>query len=251
MSKFPERWVLLPRPRPAARLTLLCFPFAGGGTAAYREWPKALPPEVEVGLVQLPGRERRLQEAPMTSLTALVETLAEQLSPVLSERPFAFFGHSMGALICYELARHLQSEYGLAPAHLFLSAHRAPSVPRRTALIHHLPDDAFKARLLELNGTPAEVMEHEELMALLLPLFRADFTLCETYQPTAPVPLDLPISVFGGLSDPEMPEPDLAPWRDFTRGPFSLRMYPGDHFYLKAAQPELWQAILQDLKAAL
>ncbi len=175
-----ECWLRSPKPNPQASLRLFCFPYVGGGALIFRTWPNSLPATAEVCPVELPGRGTRLKETPFTRLLPLVQALAQALLPHL-DKPFAFFGHSMGALISFELTRQLRRLYGLVPLHLFVSAHRAPQLPDPDPPIHTLPEAEFMEELRCLNGTPKEVLEQPELMELMLPILRADFALCETY----------------------------------------------------------------------
>ncbi|HVF60151.1 MAG TPA: thioesterase domain-containing protein [Thermoanaerobaculia bacterium] len=238
-------WLAYREIDPRARLRLFCFPYAGGGASAYRAWGAALPTGIEVCPVQLPGREGRLREPPFTRMGPLVEALAGALP--LADLPFAFFGHSLGALVAYELARALRRRGGPEPLALLLAGRRGPRRPPREEPIHELPDAEFMARLRELNGTPEEVLEHGELMALLLPLLRADFALHETWELRPEEPLAIGVSAFGGLADPEVTREDLEDWRGETRGRFRLRMLPGDHFFLHSERALLTEAVARDL----
>ncbi|HEX5761015.1 MAG TPA: thioesterase domain-containing protein [Thermoanaerobaculia bacterium] len=238
-------WLAYREINPRARLRLFCFPYAGGGASAYRGWGADLPSTIEVCPVQLPGREGRLREPPPTRIEPLVAELAGALP--LADVPFAFFGHSLGALVAYELARALRRRGGPEPLHLLLSGRRGPRVPGREEPIHELPEAEFLARLRELNGTPEEVLGHGELMALLLPLLRADFALHETWTHRPEEPLAAGISVFGGLGDPEVTREDLEDWRGETRGRFRLRLFPGDHFFLHSARGLVAEAVARDL----
>lgn len=224
---------------------LFCFPYAGGGASSFRLWPNALPPGVNVCPVQLPGRENRLGEAPFTRLEPLVQTLDRLLRPYL-DRPFAFFGHSMGALIAFELAHRL-GQNTLGPIRLFVSGHSAPQIPRRRPPIHQLPDSELVEALRDFGGTPEAVLQHPELMELLLPTLRADFSVVETYVYSPHEPLACPISVFGGLQDSEVSRDDLNVWCDQTRSSCTVRMFPGNHFFLHGAQDLLLRAVAQDL----
>jgi medium-chain acyl-[acyl-carrier-protein] hydrolase len=241
-----EQWVVRPQPQPHARLRLFCFPYAGGGASIYRTWPKDLPPEVEVLAIQLPGREIRLHEPALTQLEPLLTILAEVLMPYLTT-PFVFFGHSLGALISFELSRRLCQLGQRLPLHLFASGRAAPQIPDPTPPMCYLPEPEFIAELRRLNGTPEEVLRHDELRTLMLPLLRADFMINETYRYTLGPPLDCPISAFGGLSDHIVCEADLAAWQAQTSSTFTLRMFPGDHFFLRVVQADLLRAIQQDL----
>ncbi len=241
-----DPWIAFRKPRPRARLRLLCFPYAGGGALAYRDWVELLPDEIDVLPVQLPGRERRLRETPFTRVEPLVEAAAPHLSAYL-DLPYAIFGHSMGALIGYEVAQWLRRERGLEPSHLLVSARRAPQLPPDPDEYYKLPHDELIERLREINGTPAEVLEHPELMELMLPLLRADFELNETYRPTAHPTLGCPVAAVGGLEDDEVPRDKLAAWSEVTTGPFQLRMFSGDHFYLNGQRDRLLEAVAREL----
>jgi medium-chain acyl-[acyl-carrier-protein] hydrolase len=241
-----ERWLAYREVNPRARLRLFCFPYAGGGASAYRGWAAALPADVEVCPVQLPGRESRLREPAIDRPEPLIQALADALQAHFS-LPFAFFGHSMGAMLAFELTRELRRRGGPLPLHLFVSGRRAPQVPAREPDIHDLPEPEFLAKLRELNGTPEEVLQHAELMRLLLPVLRADFAVNETYVFHPEEPLDLGISGFGGLGDAEVSREDIVPWSEHARGAFRLRMLPGDHFFLHSARDLLTEAVARDL----
>ncbi len=251
MSATPaDRWLAFRTPRPQARLRLFCFPYAGGAASIYRVWPQQLPAEVEVCPVQLPGRESRLRESPFRRVGLMVETLAQALSPHLG-LPFAFFGHSMGGLIAFELARQLRRLGLPGPLVLIASGRRAPHVPDEDPPIHDLPEPEFIEELRRLNGTPEEVLAHPELLQLLIPLLRADFEVNETYVYQPEEPLTCPIAALGGLGDQDVPREHVEAWREHTRGDFVLRMFPGDHFFIHSAQRPVLDAVSQDLLRAL
>jgi medium-chain acyl-[acyl-carrier-protein] hydrolase len=205
-----------------------------------------LPASVEVCPVQVPGRETRFREPAFTRLPPLIEALAESLRPYL-DRPFAFFGHSLGALVAYELARRLRRDGGPEPVHLFVSGCAAPQTRTRVTSLHTLPLPEFREELRRLNGTPAAVLQNDELLELLLPTLRADFALCETYAYAAGPPLTYPVCAWGGLGDDTVARQDLEAWRDLTTAPFRLRMVPGDHFFLQGARRLLLQGLAQEL----
>jgi medium-chain acyl-[acyl-carrier-protein] hydrolase len=245
-SPAAANWIIKTQPNPSARLRLFCFPYAGGTALIYRQWPELLPEAVEVCAVQLPGRGNLLGEPPYTRLKPLAHDLRRVLAPHL-DRPFAFFGHSMGATLCFEVARELRREGGPQPARLFVSGRRAPHVPNPERPLHDLPDAELFEELRRLNGTPAEVLEHPELMALILPLLRADFSVSESYVYEDEPPLDCPISVYGGLADAHAPREDLEAWRRQTTQDFALRMLEGDHFFINTARPVLLGALAREL----
>lgn len=242
-----DSWVAGRKPNPQARLRLFCFPYAGGAASVFRNWSDGLPADVEVCPVQLPGRGTRLMEPPFSRLSPLVEAMAEALLPLL-DKPFALFGHSLGSLVSFELARQLRAKHQVRPVRLFVSAGPAPQIPRRGLPIHSLPEREFTAELRRLNGTPGELVDHKELMDIVLPSLRADFALYESYRYSSGPPLNCPISTFGGLSDQKVSHCDLEAWRDQTAVSFSIRMFPGDHFFLKTMQPLLLRALSQELR---
>jgi medium-chain acyl-[acyl-carrier-protein] hydrolase len=177
----------------------------------------------------------------------LVQELAQGLFPFLG-KPFAFFGHSMGATISFELARYLRREHHLMPRHLFVSGRRAPHMPATHAQTYNLPEPEFLVALRDLNGTPHEVLEQPDLMELMLPLLRADFELSETYTYSNGPLLDCPMSIYGGEEDNDVPREHLTAWGELTTGTVSLKMFPGDHFFVNTAQPALLETLRQELK---
>jgi medium-chain acyl-[acyl-carrier-protein] hydrolase len=210
-------------------------------------WGSQLAPDIEVCPVQLPGRENRMSEACLTRIGDVAERAVEALSPYF-DVSFALFGHSLGAVIAYEVAQRLRANRG-QPQRLIVSAHRAPQIPLPQDPTWHLPDADFKRRLEELNGTPREVFEDEELLQLVLPLIRADFQLDETYtHRTDYEPLDCPITVFGGAKDTEISDFHLQAWRDVTRRGFEGRLFDGDHFFINTHTAALIDAVGQALR---
>jgi medium-chain acyl-[acyl-carrier-protein] hydrolase len=239
-------WVTTPRPNPAARLRLFCFPYAGAGASIFYPWTRELPAEVEVCPVQLPGREGRMAEKPFDRMDPLVETLAEVLAPHM-DRPFAFFGHSNGAIMSFELARLLRREGRRMPEHVFLSGRPASHVPSRHPQIHHLPQAEFEQELRRLQGTPEEILQNREIMELITPLLRADFALAETYAYRPEAPLDVPVSAYGGARDADVPEEDVAAWKEHAAGPFHLRIFPGDHFFINGDRALVLRELAREL----
>jgi medium-chain acyl-[acyl-carrier-protein] hydrolase len=212
----------------------------------YREWPTRLPANVEVNIVQLPGRWPRLSENAFTDYASLVRALKPNLL-TYQDKPIAFFGHSMGAIISFELARSLRREDSIEPVHLFASGSPAPQFGGLKPRTYDLPDPEFIEELRRLNGTPKDVLENEELMHLMIPNLRADFQVCQTYKYVSEPPFRCPISVFGGLEDREVTRERLEALREETTGAFSVRILAGDHFFLHAATTPFLQAISNDL----
>ena len=246
MKSSGTPWLVSYGAPPRARVRLFCFPYAGGAAHIFHQWPRRLPEDVEVCAVQPPGRGGRLQQRPFTSLGELVAAAASALLPFM-DRPFAFYGHSMGAWIGYELARRLREAGRPEPLHLFVSGCRAPQLPDKRDVTYDLPDPEFIEELRRLNGTPSEVLEHEELLHLLLPLLRADFAVTETYTYSEGPPLGCPLTAVGGLQDKEVTREHLIHWREMTTGAFSLHMLPGDHFFLHASHDALLEIITRQL----
>ncbi|HEU4321534.1 MAG TPA: alpha/beta fold hydrolase [Roseiflexaceae bacterium] len=241
-------WLVNRQLNPEASIRLFCLPYAGGGAAIFRLWQQLLPSDIELCPIALPGREHRIRERAHTDLPALLDALVDALWPLL-DRPFAIFGHSMGAMIGFELVRTLRRRGGPLPAHLFVSARCAPQVRDRTTISPDLPDEAFLDGIRRLNGTPEEILAHPELLQLLLPMLRADFALIASYQYDATEPpLDCPISVFGGIQDTEITHAELDAWRAHTTQLCMLRMFPGNHFFLQTARAQLLRAIIDDLR---
>jgi surfactin synthase thioesterase subunit len=240
-------WLCKHVARPWAAARLFCFPYAGVGASVYRLWPAGLPPALEVCPVQLPGRESRLREAPVANIDALVDALLPALLPHL-DRPFAFFGHSMGAVLAVEVARKLVNTGRASPAHLIVSGRRPPHMPATEPDFHMLPDAQFIAEIeRRYRGIPQEVMQQQELLQLLLPCLRADITALETHLPPRKPPLPCPISAFGGTDDRLTPREHLEAWQDETTAAFQLRTYRGDHFYLRVHEA----AVLADVASTL
>ncbi|HEX8291333.1 MAG TPA: alpha/beta fold hydrolase [Pyrinomonadaceae bacterium] len=239
-------WLASYHRNPAAKMRLFCLPYAGGSAFVYNNWFKSLPPQVEVCPVQLPGRGSRILERPFTRMETLVEAMTAALRPLFN-KPFAFFGHSMGAAVSFEVTRRLRREGSALPVHLFISGNRAPQLRTQQTRTYDLPEAAFIEELRRLKGTPAEVLEHPELMEVVTPLLRADFELIETYVAADEPPLDVPMTVYGGILDVDVPREALEAWSAQTTGPFSCRMVPGDHFYLTSNQRLLLPLLAKEL----
>jgi len=228
-----------------ASLRLFCFPYAGGSPHAFRAWTDSLPDWIELYAANLPGRGNRLNEPPYTSLTELTQSLAQNIECYLGKR-FAFFGHSMGALLSFELCRQLRRARGIEPDYLFVSGHRAPHL-KDIAPVHNLPDAQFLEKVRELNGTPPEILENTELIEFMLPILRADFQLLETYSYLPDYKLNCPLEAYGGLEDSETGYEQISAWRDHTTNSFAQRMFPGDHFFINTARQSLLHQVVRAL----
>lgn len=242
-------WVTRPKPRPACRLRLFCFPYAGVGPSAYRGWPDGIEADVEVCLVHLPGREGRLGEPSLNSIAAIAAALAAEIRPFLA-CPYVFFGHSFGATIAFETARHLRNTGCRLPELLIASASRAPHLPWPYQPVAHLGDfDLLREIHRRYDSVPAEIMASADLRELLAPALRADITALETYTHSVSAPFPFGIRVFGGRSDVTIPEMSLESWREHTSGTFARKWFDGGHLYLQTARQDVIRAVSTELNA--
>jgi surfactin synthase thioesterase subunit len=228
-----ERWFPRFADSPAVLARLYCLPHAGAGATTYQPWPSRLPAAVAAVPVQLAGREARFSEPAARSAAEVVAALTEPMLEHFHDLDggFALFGHSMGALLSYELAHEL-TRRGRPPAHLFVSGYAAPHLPPRDDAVHLLPDAELCAHIAELAGTPAGVLEVPELMRAMLPTVRADFEICEAYRHVDRPPLPIPITALGGTEDPGASPRELEAWQELTEKDFTLHCFSGGHFYL-------------------
>ncbi|MFF2146199.1 thioesterase II family protein [Kitasatospora sp. NPDC058190] len=234
-------WLRRPQPRPNAAVRLVCLPHAGGSPGLYRTWVTLLPPEVELLLVCPPGREDRLDDPLPADLPALVGGLGAALSPLL-DRPWAVFGHSMGATVGHELALQLVRQGHRPPVHLFVSAREAPQF-HHGGTTHLLDDDALCAELVRLGGTDAALMAMPELRRLVLPAVRGDYRLIETYPARPDGLLPCPVTALVGADDTELTAEEADGWRQWTSGLFQRLTFPGGHFYLSDRPQEVVSAV--------
>jgi medium-chain acyl-[acyl-carrier-protein] hydrolase len=242
-----EKWVSCLKPTSDAYIRLFCFPYAGAGSTVFNTWSEFLLPEIELFLVHLPGRDRRIKEEPYTLLVPLAKTIAEALYPHL-DKPFAFFGHSMGALLSFEVARQLRSLFSIWPVHLIVSAKHPPQLPERSPILHLLPDGELLAESKKQYGAlPEIILKDPELLQIFLPILRADLTMVETYQYVPEASLECPITVIGGLQDRLVHEKELSAWRDQTTNAFRLKMFPGDHFFIQSRRIDIVNKIKEEL----
>jgi surfactin synthase thioesterase subunit len=221
------------------RRRLFCLPFAGGGAAPFRAWARSMPEDVEILAAQLPGREARLREAPFRSIAAMTQAA---LPAVLAhaDLPYAVFGHSMGALVAFELALALEESAPVPPTALFVSARRPPDEPDEHSPVHPLPEAQFVAELQSRYGAIPEVLLQErELLQLLLPTLRADIEAVETYAPSTTRKLRCPVFVYGGMDDRHPRRAQLAGWQRVAARDVRVRVFAGDHFYLNAQRDAL------------
>jgi medium-chain acyl-[acyl-carrier-protein] hydrolase len=243
-----NRWFYVPCPKTDPALRLFCFPFAGGTAEIFHQWPEGLPRDVEMCAVQPPGRSTRLKEPPLTRISIIVEQLAQAMFPFL-DKPFAFFGHSMGAMVLFDLAHHLKQNGGKLPVHIFVSGRRAPQVPSLHPHIHHLTNEECISIMRGYNAVPEEILENSQLMKLLMPVIKADFEAVEKWTYEEKPSLEIPIWAFAAVNDNLASRENMEVWNLHTCKAFKLFTFPGQHFFIQ--DPPSQKAILQLVSTAL
>lgn len=238
------RWIRGYRRVPGG-VPVFCFPHAGGAASYFHSWSASLAPGIEVLAVQYPGREDRAAEPCVTSIAELADQIHAALGPWLPGR-FAFFGHSMGAILAFEVARRIAREQGRGPAHLFASGRLAPPCHRHRDL-HRAGNPALIAELLSLGGTDPRILQDSGALELILPAMRADYTASERYRFEPGPPLSCDITAMTGDRDPQGTLGEVAAWSAHTTGAFSLRVYPGGHFYLDDCRAQVLELISSSL----
>jgi medium-chain acyl-[acyl-carrier-protein] hydrolase len=238
-----QDWIVCPRPRAAPAFRLFCFPYAGAGIAAFRSWGEYLSPEVEVCCIQMPGREHRWRERPVISFDELIPQLTLALGR-FSDLPYAFYGHSIGARVAFEVALELGKTGPSRPSHLFVGASPAPQIPWSYPPIVQLPEAELVAEVGRRYGSiPPAVLEDNELRQLVVRSLRADFSLIENYRRPSSGLVDCPLSAFAGSEDSTVPLSHIEAWRSRTMASFELHTIPGDHFFLQSARNSLLESI--------
>jgi medium-chain acyl-[acyl-carrier-protein] hydrolase len=239
----PGSWIKQMRSsNPEAAVRLCLFPCAGGSASSYQEWTADVPSFLDTFAIQLPGRANRFLEEPLKTLPPICQALCDELEQ-FATMPVAFFGHSLGALIAFDVCRELRRRKQRLPIHLFVAGRAAPQVPARKRPIRDLPDAEFLGELNRMGGIPPEIQENTELMDLLTPILKADITLHETYS-LAPEPrLACPITAFGGVSDADVTLDDVRGWQEQTEAGFFFHEVEGGHFFVNAERKKLIQII--------
>lgn len=247
MTLSNDRYLRRLSQNPKARLRMFCLPYAGSGTAQYRPWARLLPADIELYAVCLPGREERINEPPGERMEPLVASMAQALQPLL-DRPFVLYGHSLGGLLGFELAHTLRRTVGVEPARLIVSGRGAPGSQPAPA-IGHLPDEQFVATLTQrYGGIPQAVLNEPELMALFLPVLRADFRVLEGYQQKERDLLSCPITAVGGTQDAMVPPEAIHGWRAHTTGAMSAHFLDGGHFFIQSHQARFIELLSTELR---
>ena len=227
-----SRWVTQPNPRPDAKVRLFCFPYAGSSAVVtYKYLADNLPEFIEVCPVEFPGRGTRMGEKLIDNIEEILSNISISIDEWL-DKPFMFFGHSMGALISYELIFKIYEKYNKLPLKLYVSAHKAPFLERGGPIMHKLEKEQFVSELKQMNGIAKELFEHSELMELMLPIIRNDYAVCENYNYKQKKKLDVPITAFGGTDDKDVKEEHLKEWAKVTTSEFNHFLLEGDHFFI-------------------
>ncbi len=245
-EKARAKWIVRPQARQGAAFRLVCFPQAGGNAWSFRQWAQRLPTAIELLAIQYPGHGDRLGEEPRRDFDVLLTEIAESLAPSL-DRPYALFGHSMGALLAFETGRVLQTIDVGPPKHVFLSGHNAPGNPMASddrTPAHELTDPQLLERIETLDCTPPEILEDREMRTLLLRMIRADSAVCESHVLRKRFPLASPVTVLGGVDDPRTSEAGLNSWREFSSGRFDVRWFEGNHGFLFAEEQRVQETIV-------
>ncbi len=228
------------------RLRLFCLPYAGGGASIYRLWQQSMPEDIQVCKIQLPGRENRINEQAIDSMEVMIKTLTKQLLAYL-DKPFVFFGHSMGAMISYELARYLANYTPFAPYHIFVSACRTPDT-LNTQTTYHLSGDEFVESLRQRGGTNEVLLNNKEYMQMVEPTLRADLKLIEQWHHNNINKLDCPITVLGGVNDTLVSPALLKQWNRYTNNVFELKLFDGGHFFINDTSNSIVSIVANTLK---
>ena len=246
ISSNRNKWFICPRTAPEAQTRLFLFPYAGAGPAVFYRWASEMPGIIEVWSAHYPGRGSRYREAPLTQISEFAEQLSHAIQPIL-DRPCAFFGHSLGGLVAFELIRRLRQQNLPQPRVLFISGCGAPHLPHLNASICAQSDPDFMKSLQQLNGVPSELLNQPEAMQLLLPILRAVFEVIDRYRYSPEESLHIPIVALAGLSDPRVSREHLEGWALHTEAGFQLHEFPGDHFFINTCRESVISCISEEL----
>lgn len=224
------RWIISGKQSPATRFRIFCFPYAGGSAASYRQWVRMSGGAFQFSAVEYPGHGMRMKEEPLSDLATLVRGIVSQIEPEL-DGDYAFFGHSMGASVVYQLAAELCARGIRGPRHLFVSGSRPPHHSAVDAGFD-LSDAGIVRRLAELGATPPELFNYPEFREHLIRVMRADSMALANYDPAGVPMLAVPITAFGGYDDPMVSPEVLQGWQTRTNAAFQVKLYQGNHFFL-------------------
>ncbi len=243
-----QSWIVHTVKPKIPRIRLFCFPFLGGNSSYFNDWSEHLPSWIDVCAIELPGRQKRLFEEPITKFQTLIDNLGYALRPFISEIPFVFFGHSFGGLVSFELANKIKKDAGVAPQALFISGCAPPSRLINIEWSQMQGEKQIIDWLRKLQGTPEWALENAEFIDFVLPVIKADYELLKTYHYVETQPINIPIYTFGGINDYEVSEGDLREWSKFTNRNFEMHLFPGGHFFINTTKKEFLSKIYKLLR---
>ncbi len=232
-KKTNSRWITCLKPNPSADFRLICFPFAGCGANFYRPWADFICDDKELNAIRLPGRETRSTETCVQDMESAITAIVNEISCLLWRQPLVFFGHSMGAVMAFEVSRRLKALYQWEPRFLFVSGHQAPYVPSNDNF-HRQPEAVLIEELKRLEGCSPLVFEDEELLQLYLPILRSDYSIIENYEYRTGDLLKCPVATCTGDEDSEVTPAEIQQWQAISEGPFFNRIFKGGHFYINS-----------------
>lgn len=241
-----NRWFVCRSERPQAALRMFCLPYAGAGASVFNSWSNSFPDTIELQAVQLPGRESRYNEPMFTDIHEAVKVLADSIK-LYMDRPYAFFGYSMGALVAFELMRELRRRGEPLPIQLFLAAMRAPQTSPICPSLADLPNDSFLEQMRHYYDPPQDAWNLPELLKVILPTLRADMKMCEGYIHTLEPPLESPIHAFAGQDDRSASPAVVREWRQQTTEDFKMDVFDGTHFFINTALDDLQRVMIARL----
>jgi medium-chain acyl-[acyl-carrier-protein] hydrolase len=245
VSLWPTPWLAHGRRSKDAEYRLFTFACAGGGASSYKGWNALIPENVDICPIQLPGRETRVADDFVVDLHDMVDGVAEAIEPFL-DLPFALFGHSLGGLLAFEVARDLR-HHGCCPEALVVAGTPAPHLPRTRPPVHELGEDALLEYLVGLDGTPEEILKQEWLLRMYLPVLRADMKALETYLHARDSPLDTPILALYGREDSQVSEASIHAWSVHSTRPLQTHGFTGGHFFVRESTGPLVDCIATHL----
>lgn len=248
MCPDSDKWLVpLKKAVGDSAVTLICFPYAGSNPDRFRTWSTGMSDNIGLAAVRLPGRGSRINEPPYRDWEMLLTDTYAALSSYLCE-PHAFYGHSFGGRLAYELAHLAAAKYPGHTRHLFVSGCRSPNQPQARPYLHQLPEPEFRAALHDMGGTPAELLNDERLMKLLIPTVRSDIRLAELWDDRHGTPLDVLLTVLYGRNDRVVGRDSMCDWSAFSRRKCELIEMPGGHFFLNTHRQHLLGVINERLR---
>ncbi len=247
MSDYDKSWLIPVRENPNARLRLFLFHYAAGAASIYRTWGEGLPEDIEIFALQLPGRETRMSEPLLTSIPVLVQNLHRVMRPLL-DKPWVSFGHSMGCVLSFELLRSVRRAKERMPLRYFGSGRRGPGVPSRHPDMHTMTDAELLEALRQYGGTPEEILNEPDFMAMLYPIIRADFQALETHVFADEAPLEVPFSIYCGRDDERATPDELEDWKDYSSAECEIKLFDGGHFYINTHRHQVLEMLSRDLE---